>query len=64
MLNCIVDFFLNFGNAIGVTITFIFIFFAAYCIMRFFSKKTINEEVVEKRNYDRSLPSLYSRSFR
>ena len=52
MLNCIVDFFLNFGNAIGVTITFIFIFFAAYCIMRFFSKKTINEEVVEKRNYE------------
>jgi hypothetical protein len=52
MLNWFVDFFLNLGDAIGVTITFIFIFFSAYCIMRFFSKKTINEEVVSKRNFE------------
>ena len=46
------DNYLNLGDAIGVTITFIFIFFSAYCIMRFFSKKTINEEVVSKRNFE------------
>ena len=43
---------INFGNGIGVAITFIIIYFAAYCTMRFFSKKTLSEEVVYKRNYE------------
>ncbi len=43
---------INFGNGIGVAITFLLIYFAAYCTMRFFSKKTLSEEVVYKRNYE------------
>ncbi|MBR6402396.1 MAG: DUF4173 domain-containing protein [Eubacterium sp.] len=39
-------------NIIGITITFTIIFFSAYCIMRFFSKKSIKEEVTEKRNME------------
>ena len=43
---------INFGDIFGVAITFTFIFFAAYCTLRFFSKKSLNEEVTVNRNYE------------
>ena len=42
----------NFGIGIGITVTFLVIFFAAYCIMRFFSNKKISEEVYINRNFE------------
>ncbi len=42
----------NIGTFFGVLITFAFIFLASYCIMRFFSKKTINEEVKDHKNLE------------
>lgn len=43
---------LNFGTIFLISCTFIDIFLTAYCIMRFFSKKTIKEEVTSHRNFE------------
>ena len=43
---------LDLSIGIGITITFLVIFFAAYCIMRFFSYKKISEEVYTNRNLE------------
>ena len=49
--NCFVfDF--HFGTLFGITTTFVIIFLSAYCIMRFFSKKTLKEEVEDHRNLE------------
>ena len=42
----------DFDNAFGIAITFAVLYFGSYCVLRFFSKKTINEEVIEKRNME------------
>ena len=44
---CHIDY--DFGELIVIGITFLFIYFSAYCTMRFFSKKTIREDVVSRR---------------
>ena len=40
------------GTIFGIVITFIVSYFAAYCIMRFFSKKRINEDVKIHKNFE------------
>ncbi|SNU05749.1 protein of unknown function [Lachnospiraceae bacterium] len=42
----------NISTFIGIIITFAFSFFGSYCILRFFSKKTIREEVTSHRNME------------
>lgn len=44
--------FREFSNIIGISITFIIIFFAGYSVIRFFSKKSIKEEVAPHRNFE------------
>ena len=46
------DMFDNFGDVVGVLITFLVFFFGAYCVMRTFSKKAINEEVYTNRSME------------
>lgn len=52
MLTNYFSFDINFGTFFGVAITFTIIFFAAYCIMRFFSKKTMTDYVVDHREME------------
>ena len=43
---------INFGDAFGIAFTFALLYFGSYCVLRFFSKKTISEEVNENRNME------------
>lgn len=52
MLGRILEFDFDFKIGMGIPITFLIIFFAAYCIMRFFSRKSIQEEVYTNRNLE------------
>ena len=40
------------GTVLGIIITFAISFFGSYCILRFFSKKVIKEEVTDKRSLE------------
>ena len=51
-MNKYLSFNIDFGNITGVIFTFAVSFFASYCILRFFSKKTIKEEVTSHRNLE------------
>ena len=52
MLTNYFSFDINFGTIFGVAITFTIIFFASYCIMRFFSKKTMTDYVNDHRELE------------
>ena len=52
ILNDCLVFDFDFGKVFFVSLTFLFIFLSAYCIMRFFSKKSIKEEVSDHRHME------------
>ena len=43
---------ISFIDIFGVLITFCIFFFGSYCVLRFFSKKTIKEEVIAHKNFE------------
>ena len=42
----------NFGDIFGILITFAFSYFAGYCVLRFFSRKTIKEDMPVRNGFE------------